>query len=168
MTYDNFLRLNDTNYHILTAEKNKSGAYFSELEKNLPHTTYLGIVDGKKIHDKKSLFDEFCVAFKFPDYFGYNWDAFDECINDLEWLNSKSYILVISNFEQVKLDQPSYKIWLDVMRKAIKEWTNGRNYNPEFATPPTPFHIIFVIKEDSCLDTIESLRINGINKVDII
>jgi hypothetical protein len=30
---------------------------------------------------------EFAASFQFPYYFGENWPAFDECINDLSWLH---------------------------------------------------------------------------------
>jgi hypothetical protein len=32
-------------------------------------------------------------ALQFPDYFGNNWDAFDECISDLSWLNAESFLI---------------------------------------------------------------------------
>ena len=34
------------------------------------------------MRDKDSLFEQISVVFGFPDYFGKNWDAFDECFHD--------------------------------------------------------------------------------------
>lgn len=45
------------------------------------------------ISSKKDLFLFFSEKLSFPDYFGYNWDAFDECINDLSWLDAERIIL---------------------------------------------------------------------------
>jgi hypothetical protein len=40
-----------------------------------------------RITTKQQLFKFFAEKLRFPEYFGFNWDAFDECINDLSWLN---------------------------------------------------------------------------------
>jgi Barstar (barnase inhibitor) len=45
------------------------------------------------IATKQDLFDFFKGALQFPDYFGNNWDAFDECISDLSWLNAESFLI---------------------------------------------------------------------------
>ncbi|HIX44475.1 MAG TPA: barstar family protein [Candidatus Kurthia intestinigallinarum] len=41
------------------------------------------MIDGKDCLSTKALFKTFSKKLAFPDYFGKNWDAFNECINDL-------------------------------------------------------------------------------------
>ncbi len=35
--------------------------------------------------NKQRIFEEIAVKLEFPNYFGYNWDALDECLMDLAW-----------------------------------------------------------------------------------
>ena len=44
------------------------------------------IVDATRCATSPELFDEWAAALEFPDHFGRNWDAFEECVADLEWL----------------------------------------------------------------------------------
>lgn len=46
-------------------------------------------------------FREISSSMRFPFYFGQNWDAFDECITDLEWLKFKSIQIVFDHFEHM-------------------------------------------------------------------
>jgi len=58
-----------------------------------------------------------------PDYFGRNWDAFDECIQDLEWVAASGYLVVIANADRLlEKDKDNYDVFLDSMRTAAKEW----------------------------------------------
>ena len=41
------------------------------------------------ITDKKDLLRQIAADLKFPDYFGFNWDALDECLADLSWLKAR-------------------------------------------------------------------------------
>lgn len=42
-------------------------------------------VNGEAIKDKNAFLAAFARALHFPSYFGHNWDAFEECLNDLSW-----------------------------------------------------------------------------------
>jgi RNAse (barnase) inhibitor barstar len=102
---------------------------------------YVASVDGKKCDNLDDLFHEFKIAFKFPDYFGYNWAAFDECLNDLDWLDSKAYVLFISDVDIVLKDnEQDFILFLKYLRKAVSEWLEGRQYD-DFPTPKTEFHL---------------------------
>jgi RNAse (barnase) inhibitor barstar len=43
-------------------------------------------LEGAKIEGKDQFLNHAAVALHFPDYFGKNWDAFDEMITDLSWV----------------------------------------------------------------------------------
>ena len=44
------------------------------------------VVVDESVRTVDALFDVFWRGLAFPDYFGWNWDAFSECILDLSWL----------------------------------------------------------------------------------
>jgi hypothetical protein len=50
---------------------------------------------GVKMTTTAKLFDEMAAALQFPYYFGENWDALDECLADLDWLQADAYVIVI-------------------------------------------------------------------------
>ncbi len=102
---------------------------------------YLAEIDGNKCIEIEYLYSEFQKSFKFPEYFGYNWAAFDECLNDLDWINAKSYILIVRDMDKIlPEDDVSFNLLLKYLRIAVTEWTEGRNYD-DFPTKETPFHL---------------------------
>jgi hypothetical protein len=79
-------------------------------------TIYL-ILDGNKTVDKTSFLAQISDLLKFPDYFGHNWDALNECLGDIvsiwEAQNPK-YIEPISDADDAL--PPDLKVnvlWLD-------------------------------------------------------
>ena len=54
-------------------------------------------LDGLHIRTKRELLNALANALEFPDYFGRNWDALDECLGDIEaptlveWSHSDRY-----------------------------------------------------------------------------
>src|ERR1051326_5511059 len=56
-------------------------------------------VQGDVIETSEQLFIALAKEMKFPDYFGNNWDALEECLRDMSWLPSKGYLLFFYNAE---------------------------------------------------------------------
>jgi len=62
-----------------------------------PPDYFLARLDGAKIPDKAALMPLIAAAFRFPSYFGRNWDALLDCLRSLPEFNpAGGYALVIS------------------------------------------------------------------------
>ena len=58
------------------------------------------IIDGSKIIDSKSLFEEAKNVFEFPDYFGENWNAWTDCLGDFEVSLNQSTAIIWDNADK--------------------------------------------------------------------
>ena len=111
-----------------------------------PTGLVLKIIKGRHCKTPASLFAEFARALKFPDYFGHNWDALEECLTDLEWLPAKGYILLITDAAHVlSNDEEEYETFLEILRDAGETWGNGQAGMG--ARQARPFHALFAISE---------------------
>lgn len=123
---------------------------YNYLEKESKKYNYKFIyIYGGKCITVDDLFTEFSDKFKFPNYFGYNWPAFDECINDLSWLPADGYVVLIDNVTKILIDYSNdFETFIKLLCKATYEWINGRNYD-SFPTLPTPFYLFIECTNDS-------------------
>ena len=74
-------------------------------------------LEGSTLEGKDELLDAIAEGFGFPDWFGRNWDALEECLRDLEAVND-GYALVISDAtalwaDHSRLSGTLVEIWLD-------------------------------------------------------
>jgi RNAse (barnase) inhibitor barstar len=106
----------------------------------------LKVIKGRHCKTPASLFAEFARALEFPDYFGHNWDALEECLADLEWLPAKGYILLITDAAHVLSDdEAEYETFLEILCDAGEAWGNGQaEMGGRLATP---FHVLFAVSE---------------------
>ena len=56
------------------------------------HVRYLVRIT-RGISDKQALLRLISAALQFPEYFGFNWDALDECLADLSWLEPGDIVI---------------------------------------------------------------------------
>jgi hypothetical protein len=74
---------------------------------------------------KEALLDELYKALLFPEYFGDNWDAFEECIRDLSWLPAGSVVVKHADLP-LPDDVANLKTYLSVMSDAVRKWSDSR------------------------------------------
>ena len=59
---------------------------------------YVAYLRGSRCKTEDDFFKEISAALQFPDYFGENWPALDECLCDLEWLRLTGILLAVDDF----------------------------------------------------------------------
>lgn len=70
------------------------------------------------VGSRVELFEAYAKLLGFPDYFGENWDAFDECLRDLSWIHSSEIVIVHSDIPGLSSDDLNVylRVLLDAMR----------------------------------------------------
>jgi hypothetical protein len=85
------------------------------------------------IKNEHVLLDALSVALRFPAYFGRNWDALDECIQDLSWLPPGDVVLIHKDLPLAGR-RDALAIYLSILRDAIGNW-DTRGSNLIYASP---------------------------------
>jgi hypothetical protein len=99
---------------------------------------------GRRCRTKAAVLAEFARVLEFPAYAGPNWDAFEECLGDLEWLPAAGYILVVTDAEQLLARRPAdYVTFVSILESVGRHWAR-----PDPGTPrrvATPFHVLLTV-----------------------
>lgn len=83
-----------------------------------------------RIHGRHDVLAALAKALGFPDWFGGNWDALEDCLGDLSWRPASGHVLVFESFPR----GDELGVLLDVLRSSAQFWT-GRS---------RPFFAIFI------------------------
>jgi RNAse (barnase) inhibitor barstar len=113
---------------------------------SVPPNFAVKTVAGAKCKTKAGLLSEFARALSFPDYFGHNWDAFEECLADLDWLPASGYVVVVADAELVLTkpdDEDDYETFIEILAEAGEAWSIKRP--PSSAGAGTPFHTVLLV-----------------------
>jgi RNAse (barnase) inhibitor barstar len=83
-----------------------------------------------RFQEKDKLLRGIAEALDFPEWFGENWDALEDCLSDLSWRKAAGHVLV---FDQARLGD-DFGVLVDILRSAAEHW----------AARGTPFFAVFI------------------------
>lgn len=86
---------------------------------------------------KDALLERLAVALAFPDWFGGNWDALEDCLDDLSWRADMGRLLVIEGFEALQAAaRDDFRVLLDLLADVAAHWSaQGRVFCVIFIDP---------------------------------
>src|SRR5512146_2694235 len=80
-------------------------------------------IDLKGVHDKQALLDAVAGALKFPDWFGDNWDALEDCLTDLSWNKARGYVVLLEHCaELVKRAPHDLATAIEIFESVSEYW----------------------------------------------
>ena len=122
------------------------------------------IIRGKRCGDTQALFQEWSAALQFPYYFGGNWDAFEECVGDLEWLSAAKCVFFLTHTGLVlRKAQKDFGILVDILKRAANEWLSGEETVHLHGNADAVFRIVFHCEPGDEIGTRKRLADAGVD-----
>jgi len=129
-------------FYVQVANESTFANLYLQLTSDYPQAA-IRMVRGDKSKTLPDFFNEIGAALQFPYYFGENWDAFEECITDLSWLDGEAYLLMVNQANLLLQDTPQkdFQILMEVLSDAHQTWlTQPQIVNED--EHPTAFNVL--------------------------
>jgi hypothetical protein len=81
-------------------------------------------LDGQQIVDRASLFDRFATTMQFPEYFGHNWDALEDCLTDIFYEDAVDrQLIILGRLDNFAIDDPhQWSMLLAICKSTVEYW----------------------------------------------
>jgi Barstar (barnase inhibitor) len=76
------------------------------------------------IADKAGLLEHYAKAGRFPGYFGKNWSALEDCLNDFSWVTAQKIVIRHDGIPLAEHPKDLH-IYLDILDSAVKRWKSS-------------------------------------------
>jgi RNAse (barnase) inhibitor barstar len=96
------------------------------------------VVHLSHINSKNSLLDIIGSELQFPDYYGRNWDALEECLRDLSWVPEREVLLIHDDLPS--LEDHELRTYIQILSEAVESWasTSEHHLRAVFSTADEP------------------------------
>jgi hypothetical protein len=101
----------------ILADPGRNGLYRLAEGVELPDT--VAYIDGVRLTGKEGIMEAFAEALAFPDYFGRNWDALEECLHDA---TLPAGLCIDRCGIPEAADPESWGILLDILAATSEDW----------------------------------------------
>ena len=84
---------------------------------------YIVKLDLRTVQGKSEFLARLAKALKCPPYFGMNWDALNDCLTDLSWLDDEGWVVILINGQDFTAkNQNDFNTAIDVFQAAAEYW----------------------------------------------
>jgi hypothetical protein len=100
---------------------------------------FIGSLRGWTMRERQGVFQQFGALLQFPRYFGGNWNAFADCLRDLDWLHANGFLLVLLDAGDVLCDgdPDEFGLLLRLLEQSAESFAAATELRP-----PLPFHVL--------------------------
>lgn len=100
--------------------------------------------------NKPSFMNEVSAALQFPYYFGHNWSAFRECVNDLSWLRRANFLIIFDSAQLLLSESDDdFQILLRILAETHDEWRSITADFAEQGRSPVAFQSVLACDPDA-------------------
>lgn len=82
----------------------------------------------------------------FPGYFGFNWNALEDCLTDFNWLSESKIVIAHDNIP--KIDERDLQIYLEILNSSVLDWKQNDQHDLE---------VVFQKKDEKLIQKLLSL-----------
>jgi len=100
---------------------------------------FVGSLRGWRMRQRDGVFEQFAALLQFPRYFGGNWNAFNDCVGDLDWLRASGFLLVLLDAADVLRDghPDEFGLLLTLLEDCAESFATETEFGPA-----RPFHVL--------------------------
>lgn len=74
------------------------------------------------IYNSEQLLQSLYQLLRLPGYFGFNWNALNDCLTDFSWIRERRIVLEHAGLP--KIPEAELRIYLEILRDAVVDWTD--------------------------------------------
>ena len=109
----------------------RSGVYRASAAETVRQVIEGSTLDVVSIDAAEKPLEKIAAALGFPEWFGGNWDALEDCLGDLSWRKGEGHVLLFTGFPR-----KDSALLIDILRSSAEYWA-GRG-KPFFAVLVDP------------------------------